>query len=215
MRVSARPAPRAVRQRKTSGHAGVPVPALHPLATLQRAADAFVQRQAFGAAPVQRADDMDDEPMQMVADEEEPMQMMADEEEPLQGKDIGAAMPAPGGAESSTALPPDLRAGIESLSGYSMDGVTVHRNSAKPATVQAHAYAQGTDIHVAPGQEKHLPHEAWHVVQQAQGRVAPTMQMADVAINDSPALESEADRMGAQAKSLGSAAMQRKSLDDS
>ena len=27
------------------------------------------------------------------------------------------------------------------------------------------AYAQGSDIHLAPGQEQHLPHEAWHVVQ--------------------------------------------------
>ncbi|MEM7041075.1 MAG: DUF4157 domain-containing protein [Bacteroidota bacterium] len=36
---------------------------------------------------------------------------------------------------------------------------------------QAHAYDQGTDIHIGPGQEKHLPHEAWHVVQQKQGRV--------------------------------------------
>ncbi|HAP61901.1 MAG TPA: hypothetical protein DCR93_21180, partial [Cytophagales bacterium] len=34
----------------------------------------------------------------------------------------------------------------------------------------------GTDIHLAPGQQKHLPHEAWHVVQQKQGRVKPTLQ---------------------------------------
>jgi hypothetical protein len=27
-----------------------------------------------------------------------------------------------------------------------------------------------------PGQEQHLPHEAWHVVQQKQGRVKPTGQ---------------------------------------
>ncbi len=34
------------------------------------------------------------------------------------------------------------------------------------ASIQAEAYAQGSDIHVGSGQEKHLPHEAWHVVQQ-------------------------------------------------
>ena len=45
-----------------------------------------------------------------------------------------------------------------------MDDVNVHYNSNKPAQLQAHAYAQGTDIHLGPGQEKHLPHEAWHVV---------------------------------------------------
>jgi len=56
-----------------------------------------------------------------------------------------------------------------------MDHVQVHRNSSKPAQLNAHAFAQGSDIHLAPGQEQHLPHEAWHVVQQAQGRVKPTM----------------------------------------
>jgi len=81
-----------------------------------------------------------------------------------------------------------------------MDDVKVHYNSDKPTQLQAHAYAQGTDIHVAPGQEKHLPHEAWHVVQQKQGRVQPTMQMKEgVAVNDDKGLESEADRMGGKA----------------
>jgi len=41
-----------------------------------------------------------------------------------------------------------------------MDDVQVHYNSGKPAQLNALAYAQGTDIHVAPRQEKHLPHEA-------------------------------------------------------
>ena len=53
----------------------------------------------------------------------------------------------------------------------SMDAVRVHYNSTKPAQLNAHAYTQGTDIHVASGQERHLPHEGWHVVQQMQGRV--------------------------------------------
>ncbi|MEL6537070.1 MAG: DUF4157 domain-containing protein, partial [Bacteroidota bacterium] len=73
-------------------------------------------------------------------------------------------------------LPAKLQTGIESLSGLPMDDVRVHYNSPKPAQLQAHAYAQGTDIHLAKGQEKHLPHEAWHVVQQKQGRVKPTVQ---------------------------------------
>ena len=73
------------------------------------------------------------------------------------------------------------------------------------AQLNAHAYAQGNEIHVAPGQEQHLPHEAWHVVQQAQGRVKPTMQMkAGVPVNDDAALEDEADAMGAKALELGS-----------
>ena len=92
---------------------------------------------------------------------------------------------------------------MENLSGISLADVKVHRNSDKPAQFQAHAYAQGTDIHLASGQEKHLPHEAWHVVQQKQGRVKPTMQMkGKVNVNDDKGLEKEADIMGAKALSF-------------
>lgn len=104
--------------------------------------------------------------------------------------------------ENNTGLPDNLKSGIENLSGYSLDDVKVHYNSNQPAQLQAHAYAQGTDIHVAPGQEKHLPHEAWHVVQQKQGRVNPTLQLKGVAINDSDSLEQEADVMGGKALQL-------------
>ncbi len=101
--------------------------------------------------------------------------------------------------ENKTGLPDNLKSGVESLSGMSMDDVKVHYNSSKPSQLQAHAYAQGTDIHVASGQEKHLPHEAWHVAQQKQGRVKPTMQMNGVAVNDDKGLEREADVMGSKA----------------
>lgn len=102
--------------------------------------------------------------------------------------------------ENRTGLPGNLRTGVETLSGYSMDDVRVHYNSDKPARLQAHAYTQGTDIHIAPGQDKHLPHEAWHVVQQKQGRVRPTMKMkGKVNVNDDVGLEKEADVMGGKA----------------
>jgi hypothetical protein len=105
---------------------------------------------------------------------------------------------------NNTGLPDNLKQGIESLSGMSMDNVRVHYNSSKPAQLNAHAYAQGADIHLAPGQEKHLPHEVWHVVQQAQGRVRPTMQMkGSVPVNDDKSLEQEASEMGAKAESRG------------
>ncbi|MDH4473781.1 MAG: DUF4157 domain-containing protein [Fluviicola sp.] len=98
-----------------------------------------------------------------------------------------------------TGLPNNLKTGIEQLSGLSMNDVKVHYNSDKPAQLRAHAYAQGTEIHLASGQEQHLPHEAWHVVQQKQGRVKPTMQLkGKVAINDDTSLEREADAMGAK-----------------
>jgi hypothetical protein len=99
-----------------------------------------------------------------------------------------------------TGLPDGLKAGVENLSGHAMDDVRVHYNSSKPAQLNALAYTQGRDIHVAAGQERHLPHEAWHVVQQAQGRVRPTRQMkSGVPINDDSGLEREADLMGAKA----------------
>ncbi|MCA8991601.1 MAG: DUF4157 domain-containing protein [Planctomycetaceae bacterium] len=93
---------------------------------------------------------------------------------------------------------------MEQLSGLSMSNVRVHYNSAKPAQLNALAYAQGTDIHLAPGQERHLPHEGWHVVQQMQGRVRETNKANGVPINDSSALEREADIMGSRARQLKS-----------
>lgn len=110
-----------------------------------------------------------------------------------------AAQRAEAPRPNNTGMPDNLKSGIESLSGFSMDDVRVHYNSSKPATVQALAYTQGTDIHVAPGQEKHLPHEAWHVAQQMAGRVAPTTNINDMPVNDNAALEHEADIMGEKA----------------
>jgi hypothetical protein len=139
-------------------------------------------------------------------EEEEPLQgkgiaQLAGVEEdlPVQGKDL--SLPAQRQEQpNKTGMPDGLKSGVEQLSGMDMSDVRVHRGSAQPAQLNALAYAQGTDIHLAPGQDKHLPHEAWHVVQQAQGRVKPTMQMkAGVAVNDDASLEQEADVMGAKA----------------
>lgn len=95
-----------------------------------------------------------------------------------------------------TGLPDRLKTGIEHLSGLPLDDVHVHYNSSKPAPLQALAYTQGTEIHVGPGQEHHLAHEAWHVVQQKQGRVKSTFQAKGANINDDEKLEREADRLG-------------------
>lgn len=113
---------------------------------------------------------------------------------------------------NNTGLPDALKSGIEGLSRVSMDDVKVHYNSSKPAQLLAHAFAQGTDIHLAPGQEKHLPHEAWHVVQQKQKRVKPTKQMkGNVDVNDDASLEKEADRMGRLAQD---STIQKTTLDN-
>lgn len=101
--------------------------------------------------------------------------------------------------QNNTGLPDQLKSGIEDLSGYSLDDVKVHYNSAKPAQLNAHAYAQGNQIHLGGGQEKHLAHEAWHVVQQKQGRVKPTINVNGAQVNDNVGLEKEADVMGGKA----------------
>ena len=100
---------------------------------------------------------------------------------------------------NNTGLPNNLKNGVEALSGYSLDDVRVHYNSSKPAAVQAYAYTQGTDIHIAPGQESCLPHEAWHVTQQMSGRVSPTTSIGGVPVNNNAELEHEADIMGVKA----------------
>ncbi len=127
------------------------------------------------------------------------IQREEDEEEGLQMKADATLLQR---KANNTGLPDNLKAGVENLSGFSMDNVRVHYNSSQPATVQALAYTQGTDIHVAAGQEKHLPHEAWHVAQQMAGRVEPTMEVGGLPVNDNIGLEHEADVMGAKANSL-------------
>ncbi len=124
-------------------------------------------------------------------------QLQEEDEHILQGKFDTIQKKA-----NNTGLPDNLKSGVENMSGLNMDDVKVHYNSDKPAQMQAHAYAQGTDIHVAPGQEKHLAHEAWHVVQQKQGRVRPTMQLQGVYVNNDTSLESEADIMGSKAMQM-------------
>jgi hypothetical protein len=100
---------------------------------------------------------------------------------------------------SSAPLPEPLKAGVERLSGVAVDDVRVHADSPVPAVLGTHAFTWGRHIHVGPGQQHHLPHEAWHAAQQLGGRVAATEARAGVALNADPRLEGEADRMGAAA----------------
>ena len=89
-------------------------------------------------------------------------------------------------AENKKRLSDELVAGTHALSGHSVRDVEVNLNASKPAAVNAEDTTQSNRIEVASGQEKHIPHEAWPVVQQRE-------------INDDPALEKEADVMGAKA----------------
>lgn len=104
--------------------------------------------------------------------------------------------------ESIKGLPDTLKTGMENLSGLSMDSVSVHYNSPEPDRINALAFASGNEIHLAPKQEQHLPHEAWHVVQQFTGRVSQTTTDNGVAISDDQQLETEASEMGQKALSM-------------
>ncbi len=136
-------------------------------------------------------------------------QEILEEEKPLQGKFEKSETEACSSysipliqkqEENRTGMPDNLKDGIESLSGIDMSDVRIHFNSSRPAEVGALAYTQGTNIHVSPGQEQHLPHEAWHVVQQKQGRVRPTIQLMNgESGNDDAELERESDVMGKRA----------------
>ncbi|WP_052306493.1 eCIS core domain-containing protein [Candidatus Regiella insecticola] len=102
---------------------------------------------------------------------------------------------------NNTHLPEPLKTNMESLSGVDLSNVKIHHNSEKPLQLNALAYAQGSNIYLGAGQERHLPHEAWHVVQQKQGRVKPTLQMkTGIGINDDATLEKEATQWGEKAK---------------
>lgn len=121
--------------------------------------------------------------------------------EPRFGTDVDGTVLQMGCTINNTGMPDDLKAGIENLSGIDMSDVKVHYNSSMPGKINAHAHTQGSEIYVAPGKEKYLPHEAWHVVQQKEGRVKPTTLIAGLPVNDDPKLEKEADIMGSEALS--------------
>ena len=104
------------------------------------------------------------------------------------------------------ALPDPVRLKMETSFGEDFSSVRVHQDSSA-ASLGALAYARGTDVHFAPGQydpgsaagQSLIGHELAHVVQQRAGRVTGVQTKAGVAINSDPALEAEADEMGARA----------------
>nr|WP_305067210.1 DUF4157 domain-containing protein [Mangrovivirga halotolerans] len=115
--------------------------------------------------------------------------------------------PPPGSNTNNSSLPGDVKHKMENSFGTDFSNVNVHKDSPEATTMGAKAFAQGNDIHFAPGQynpdtksgQKLIGHELTHVVQQRQGRVKATTQAKGAHINDDPALEKEADEMGEKA----------------
>ncbi|MCI8526921.1 MAG: DUF4157 domain-containing protein [Oscillospiraceae bacterium] len=106
-----------------------------------------------------------------------------------------------------TGIPTQMKLDFEQRSGLSFDDVRVHYNSDKPAQLQALAYTQGTQVYVGPRQERHLPHELGHVVQQKHQKISPTHYIHGVAINSDSSLEKSADVLAYQVgKSSGQGA---------
>jgi len=115
-----------------------------------------------------------------------------------------AGLSASGGGQS---LPTVVQAKMEGAFGVDFSAVRVHQDASAEA-IGAAAYTQGTHLHFAPGQydpgshsgQELLGHELAHVVQQSQNRVPTSVQgKGAVSINTDPALEQEADVMGARA----------------
>lgn len=171
-------------------------------------------RQA-GGETLQRKTDQAPAPESEIEDEEDMLQLKTDqgsapvpdtedEEEILQPKSsaTGEATGSSGARDTSSApggMPRWLTRSVEAMSGEDISDVRVHHNSSEPKKINALAYTKGKDIHVGPGQERYLPHEAWHAVQQRQGRVSATIREHGVSINDDRGLEREADTMGKKA----------------
>lgn len=108
--------------------------------------------------------------------------------------------------QGGTALPAPVQAKMEQALGADFSTVQVHVGGAA-SDLGARALTQGEHVHFSAGEyqphtrtgQEILGHELAHVVQQRQGRVAVTGTMGGLGVNTSSALESEADRLGAQA----------------
>lgn len=109
-----------------------------------------------------------------------------------------------GAENNATGIPAQLKERMESHTGLSLDDVRVHYHSDMPKRLDALAYTQGNQVYLGPGQERHLPHELGHVVQQKLGNVrADTRHESGALMNTDAALEREADEIGALRKPVG------------
>lgn len=103
-------------------------------------------------------------------------------------------------------LPAAVRGHMEGLLGVDLSPVRIHEGEAAES-LGAVAYTRGHDICFARGRyEPHTPrgqrilgHELAHVVQQSEGRVRPSRELAGVPVSDDRRLEREADGFGVRA----------------
>lgn len=140
--------------------------------------------------------------------------------EPLQAK-MGESKESPVN-ETTKSLPGDVKAQMETSMGADFSGVKVHENSKQATQMGALAYAQGQDLHFAPGTfdtssqagKELIGHELAHVKQQSEGKVSANGSVGGQAMNNDQKLEEQADQMSKNAlageKSQGGTATQSK-----
>lgn len=102
------------------------------------------------------------------------------------------------GYGNHTGIPTQLKERVEQSTGMSLNDVRVHYNSILPAKLDALAYTKGNQVEISPGQERHLPHELGHVIQQKLGVVrANAVHSSGTLMNVDETLERQADEIGA------------------
>ena len=122
------------------------------------------------------------------------------------------------GHGNHTGIPTQLKERVEQSTGMSLNDVRVHYNSILPAKLDALAYTKGNQVEISPGQERHLPHELGHVIQQKLGVVrANAVHSSGTLMNVDETLERQADEIGAGkrislAQGVGEATVQRLGL---
>lgn len=111
------------------------------------------------------------------------------------------------GAGSGFPLPAEVRERFEKSFGADLSAVRIHESSPRAQALKANAFAEGFELHFAPGKydpdskegAELLGHELAHVVQQQAGRVAAPLQGDGAPLVQDQALEVEADIAGARA----------------
>jgi hypothetical protein len=101
-------------------------------------------------------------------------------------------------------LPENLQTKMENSFGEDFSDVTIHTDSDKATELGAKAYAQGKDLHFAPGEfqpnskegQELIGHELTHVVQQKEGTVQGGEVHGKDMVNHDVSLEKEADDAG-------------------
>ena len=158
------------------------------------------------SSPVQKKAESKEEELQMKK-ESVPKQSKEEDEKKTQLKPGDAYPHLTASKAIQTKMPEQVQAKMEQSFGTDFSSVNIHKDSSSATQMGAQAYAQGNDVHFAPGKynpntqggQELLGHELTHVVQQRQGRVSGAQNKDGANINADPSLENEADEMGRKA----------------